>query len=174
MNRHLVLTCTCGENQAFPPRLVSTILETFLNHVVRSSASCSAKACHWVDHLWPNFLKPPIGSRSDLARFHQFFLCPPWGLFQELIGSTRSIWRDRYSGGFRNTWPNHFKRRSLIVSATSLWILHIRRISALEIQSRNWTLRIFRRQVCSNTFSVFSCCSFNRPCFASVKENAAD
>ena len=119
-----LLTCTCGGNQAFPPRPATMILETFLDHVVQSSASCSAKTSHWVDHLWPNFLKPPIGSRSDLARFHQFFLCPPWRLFHELIGSTRSIWWGRCSGGFRNTWPNRFKRRLLIVSATSLNIAH--------------------------------------------------
>ena len=150
------------------------ILETFLDHVVRSCASCSAKASHYVDHLWPNFLKPPIGSRSDLARFNQFFLCPPWHFFQQLIGSTRSIWRGRYSGSFCNTWPNHFKRRSLIVSTTSLWTLHIRRIFALEIRSRSCTLRILRRQVCSNILRVFSCCSFTEKCFAPVKENGTD
>ena len=42
----LTCTCTCGVNQAFPLRSASMILETFLDRVVRSSASCSAKASY--------------------------------------------------------------------------------------------------------------------------------
>ena len=153
------LSCTCGGNTASRPFLVSRIFETCLNHVVRSTASCFANGSHWVVHLWPNLLNLSIDSRFDLTKFHQVFRCPPLRLFHELSGSARRIRRGDYSVGLRKTWPNHFTRCSLIVMATHLLIPQIFRISTFDM--RSWfNLRIQRRQVCSNTFSAFSCSRF--------------
>ena len=63
-----ILTCTCDGSQVFPPRPASRILVTSLNQVSQSAANCSANRSHLAEHLCPNFLKPPMGSSSDLIR----------------------------------------------------------------------------------------------------------
>ena len=158
-----------AENQAFIPCSASRILEHqgSLDDVVSSAASCFSSGSHWIFHRGQNFLNPPIGLRSDLAKLPRFCPCLQrrhFVLLHELRDLTGRLWRGKYSGGLFKTRSCHFSRRSLIVMTTHLLIPHIRLISTFDLKISRFILRMLRRQLQTSSVHFYVVTSLTRFC----------